>query len=115
MSQDVRLPADAQGAAASKLESRDGLTRPESGERDRGRLPPLERLTARQREVYDWIKAHIAQRCYPPTVREIAEHFEWASTRAVIDHLARLEKKGVIRRVPRTARGIVLVGNGHGA
>jgi len=66
-------------------------------------------LTARQRSVYAFIAKAMRERGYPPTVREIGEHFKMKSTGSVRDHLAALERKGCIRRVPNTSRGIELL------
>jgi len=51
-------------------------------------------LTARQREILEFIQAFRAKEGYPPTVREIAGHFR-IDYRAAIDHLRALERKGV--------------------
>jgi repressor LexA len=54
-------------------------------------------LTPRQREVLDFIRNFSAKEGYPPTVREIAGHFQ-IDYRAAIDHLRALEKKGSLTR-----------------
>lgn len=51
----------------------------------------------------------MARQGRPPSVREIARHFGMASPRAASDHLAALERKGYLRRSPRTARGLELL------
>jgi len=61
-------------------------------------------LTARQREILDFIQAFRAKEGYPPTVREIAGHFR-IDYRAAIDHLRALEKKGSLTRSSKS-RGI---------
>jgi repressor LexA len=66
-------------------------------------------ITARQRAVYRFIVETVTQRGYPPTVREIGEHFDMRSTGSVRDHLSALERKGFIRRAANTSRGIELV------
>jgi repressor LexA len=55
-------------------------------------------LTDRQREVLDYIIEAMREQGYPPTVREIAEHFNMASGFGVQRHLEALQKKGFIRR-----------------
>lgn len=55
-------------------------------------------LTDRQSAVLVFIRAQIASRCKPPTVREIMTHFGWASPNAAASHLGALERKGFIRR-----------------
>ena len=66
-------------------------------------------LTARQKAVYAFITETLRERGYPPTVREIGEYFNMKSTGSVRDHLGALEKKGFIRRIANTSRGIELV------
>ena len=66
-------------------------------------------LTERQQSVYRFIVDTLHLRGYPPTVREIGDHFDMKSTGSVRDHLAALEKKGFIRREANTSRGIELV------
>jgi repressor LexA len=55
-------------------------------------------LTDRQREVLDFIVETLTERGYPPTVREIAQHFNMASGFGVQRHLETLQKKGYLRR-----------------
>ncbi|HEY8144070.1 MAG TPA: transcriptional repressor LexA [Kofleriaceae bacterium] len=57
-----------------------------------------ERLTQRQRDILDFISTSIDSRGYPPTLREIGEHFGIQSTNGVNDHLKALEKKGFLAR-----------------
>jgi len=63
-------------------------------------------LTERQREILDFISASIADRGYPPTLREIGEHFGIRSTNGVNDHLKALEKKGHLRREDLKSRAM---------
>ena len=72
---------------------------------------PLERLTKRQRAVYDFIYDKIHNRGYGPTVREIGTKFGINSPNGVMCHLKALEKKGLIRRTPKESRAIELIGN----
>src|SRR5262249_14209250 len=72
-------------------------------------MPDFSQLTARQREIYEFIRAKIEGRGYGPTVREIGEAFEIASPNGVMCHLNALVKKGLITRDPRHARAIQLV------
>lgn len=65
--------------------------------------------TPRQAQVLRYIVAHIVHKGYPPTVREIVLHLGVTSTNGVNDHLVALERKGYIRRDPRTARGICVL------
>ena len=63
-------------------------------------------LTDRQQQILDFISTSIAERGYPPTLREIGEHFGIRSTNGVNDHLKALEKKGVLRREDLKSRAM---------
>ncbi len=65
-------------------------------------------LTARQREVLDFIREMTENKGLPPTIREIGEKFKIASTNGVRAILSALSKKGYIRRKPLVSRGIEL-------
>ena len=67
----------------------------------------LEKLTKRQRAVYDFIRDRL-KNGYAPTVREIGEQFQINSPNGVMCHLKALEKKGLIRRSPHKSRAIEL-------
>jgi repressor LexA len=71
-------------------------------------MADFSRLTARQREIYDFIRTKIESRGYGPTVREIGEAFDIRSPNGVMCHLKALETKGLIHRDPRHARAIQL-------
>ena len=66
------------------------------------------KLTDRQREIYGFIAETIRAKGLPPTIREVMDAFEIASTNGVRTTLAALEKKGYIRRRPMLSRGIEL-------
>lgn len=68
----------------------------------------FDRLTPRQKQIFDFIQDKIENRGYGPTVREIGEHFEIASPNGVMCHLKALEKKGIIHREPGMSRAIQL-------
>lgn len=74
-----------------------------------------EALTQRQRDILDFITASIVERGFPPTLREIGEHFKIRSTNGVNDHLKALEKKGHLRREDLKSRAMrpVLPGGGE--
>jgi repressor LexA len=63
-------------------------------------------LTQRQRDILDFISASIMERGFPPTLREIGEHFHIRSTNGVNDHLKALEKKGHLRREDLKSRAM---------
>ena len=60
-------------------------------------------LTARQKEIYDFLLKTIREKGYAPSIPEIGAKFKIASTNGVSDHLKALEKKGYIRRVGKRA------------
>ncbi len=62
-------------------------------------------LTRRQREILGYIIESIRDLGYPPTIAEIGQRFDIASTNGVNDHLRALQKKGYIVRSSK-ARGI---------
>ena len=64
------------------------------------------RLSAKQKQILDYIKEDILKKGYPPTVREICETVGLRSTSSVHAHLSTLEKNGFIRRDPTKPRAI---------
>ena len=66
-------------------------------------------LTARQREIYEFITEYVDGHGYPPTVREIGEKVGLASPSTVHAHLANLERAGYLRRDPTKPRALELV------
>lgn len=53
-------------------------------------------LTPTQSRVLDYIATHIVERQRPPTRKDIAQHFEWASANAAEEVMQALERKGHI-------------------
>ncbi|ERI07546.1 repressor LexA [Aneurinibacillus aneurinilyticus ATCC 12856] len=75
----------------------------------------MKKLSSRQLAILDYIKKEVKDKGYPPSVREIGEAVGLASSSTVHGHLARLEKKGLIRRDPTKPRAIeILDGNRAG-
>jgi len=66
-------------------------------------------LTARQAQVFKFIKRFQAKHGYPPTRAEIAKQFQFKSPNAVTDHLKAIERSGWIKIVPLVSRGIKIV------
>ncbi len=66
-------------------------------------------LTKRQQEIFDFIKRYSARYGYPPTVRDIGKAVGLASSSTVHQHLANLEKIGILRRDPTKPRAIELL------
>ena len=63
-------------------------------------------ITAKQKEILEYIKEEILKRGYPPAVREICEAVNLKSTSSVHSHLETLEKNGYIRRDPTKPRAL---------
>ena len=68
----------------------------------------MEQLSAKQARVLDFIKEHLRQAGYPPTVREIAAKFGLAGPNSAKKFLDILERKGFIRRRAGCSRAIEL-------
>ena len=66
-------------------------------------------LSPRQQTIVDYIRAHVRQHGYPPSVREIGEAVGLRSSSTVHGHLARLEARGYLRRDPSKPRTIELL------
>src|SRR5437016_11466882 len=56
--------------------------------------------------VLDYIKQSIADRGYPPTLREIGARMGIRSTNGVNDHLRALERKGYLTREDMKSRAL---------
>ena len=64
--------------------------------------------TERQQEVLDFISHYLLTHTYPPTIREVADHFK-ISIKGASDHLGALKKKGLLKQGDRKSRTIELV------
>ena len=67
------------------------------------------KISTKQHEILEYLKAQIISRGYPPAVREICEAVHLKSTSSVHSHLETLEKNGYIRRDPSKPRAIEVV------
>ncbi len=67
------------------------------------------KITNKQKEILEFIKAEILRKGYPPSVREICEAVSLKSTSSVHSHLETLEKNGYIRRDPTKPRAIEIM------
>ena len=67
------------------------------------------KISSKQREILEYIKAEILNKGYPPAVREICEAVKLKSTSSVHAHLETLEKNGYIRRDPTKPRAIEIL------
>ena len=65
-------------------------------------------LPERQQKSLDFIKEYIADKGYPPTIREIGDAIDVSSTSLVSYYLNRLEERGFITRESSSSRAIRL-------
>src|SRR5512132_3769091 len=72
-----------------------------------------EPLTERQEKILSFIKKSIQDQGYPPTIREIGEHFGIRSTNGVNDHLKALERKGYLMRGELKSRALSVIDGGR--
>jgi repressor LexA len=66
------------------------------------------RLTARQQQILDWIRAHLESNGMPPTRAEIAAGLGFSTPSSAEDHLQALARKGAIEMIPGASRGLRL-------
>lgn len=66
-------------------------------------------LTERQEQVLEYIRATVASRGYPPSVREIGDAVGLNSPSTVHSHLNSLVEAGAIKRDPSKPRAIMVV------
>jgi repressor LexA len=66
-------------------------------------------LTDKQERILNFIVEYVNDKGYPPSIREIGNHFEISSLRGVTVHLDALERKGYIKRAS-TSRSITVIG-----
>jgi repressor LexA len=66
-------------------------------------------VTARQRQVYEFISRYIEVNKQPPTIAEIGKQFKMSSSASVHSILQTLEQEGLIRRIPHVSRGIEII------
>jgi repressor LexA len=67
-------------------------------------------ISTRQREILELIRGTVADRGYPPSVREIGEAVGLSSPSTVHSHLSALVKAGYLRRDPSKPRAIEVIG-----
>jgi repressor LexA len=73
--------------------------------------PPRKALTAKQDSILTAIQASIAQRGYPPSMREIGDAVGLKSLSSVTHQLNQLELAGRIRRDPNRPRALEVLGD----
>jgi hypothetical protein len=69
----------------------------------------METLTRRQTEILDMLRLSVADRGYPPTIREIGDAVGLASTGSVAHQLRELERKGWILRDSSSPRTLTII------
>jgi len=67
----------------------------------------------RKQKILECIAHAVADRGYPPSVREIADSVGLASTSAVHHHLLALEREGLLERGTHSSRALRLTGRGQ--
>lgn len=65
-------------------------------------------ITARQRDVLDWIAGYIDTHGYSPSIHEIGHHFGWTNN-GVKCHIDALRRKGWVTWVDGRARTLRIV------
>lgn len=80
-----------------------------------GAVNPTDPLTDRQRRILSVIRESVAERGYPPSIREIGQAAGLASSSSVAHQLRSLEQKGYLRRDPNRPRALVVVTDGEDA
>lgn len=71
------------------------------------------KLTKRQKSILDYILKFSEINNYPPTLKEIAEHFN-LTIGTIQDHIYALQRKRFLEKRPDTARGLKVVKSGTG-
>jgi repressor LexA len=66
-------------------------------------------ISDRQRQVLEYIRTTVANRGYPPSVREIGDALGLSSPSTVHSHLSSLAKAGLIRKDPSKPRAIEIL------
>ncbi len=79
-----------------------------------GARPTPGPLTERQQQILDMIRETVAQRGYPPTVREIGDSVGLRSPSSVHAQLANLERSGHLRRDATKPRAMEILGEHRG-
>lgn len=67
------------------------------------------KINQKQSEILGFIKAHLLEKGYPPSVREMCSAVNLKSTSSVHSHLESLEANGYIRRDPSKPRAIEII------
>src|SRR5262249_40868086 len=62
-----------------------------------------------QKQVLDFVSAHIHRHGVAPTLHDIGRHLKLSSVATVHAHLRKLEEKGAIRRLAHQSRALAVV------
>lgn len=73
----------------------------------------MEKLTKKQKRIFEFIEKHTIDNSFPPTYKEICEKFKY-SIGTVQDYVAALVKKGYLEKKKDLARGFKLVKKSDG-
>jgi repressor LexA len=65
-------------------------------------------LTARQRQILEWMRGYIEANGMPPTRAEIAKGLGFSTPSSAEDHLQALARKGALELLPGASRGVRL-------
>jgi repressor LexA len=68
--------------------------------------PMHKELTEKQRTILEFLKDFLKDRGYPPSLRDICEHFGIKGPKNARKHLEAIERKGFIKRSPNISRAI---------
>lgn len=71
-------------------------------------------LSPRQRQVLEFVRQFVAERGYPPTVRDVVRGCSLSSTSVADYNLRQLSNQGYFKRYPEISRGIELPGAARG-
>jgi repressor LexA len=63
----------------------------------------MKELTERQKDVLSFIAEYLKINSYPPTIREIADHYS-ISVKGAHDHITALRKKGFLKQIDKRPR-----------
>jgi repressor LexA len=70
----------------------------------------MEVLKKREQQILDYMKEELRLKGYPPTVREICTALDIKSTSTAHNDLARLARKGYIKKDPSKPRALMMTG-----
>ena len=65
----------------------------------------MKEITDRQKQVLTFISEFTEENSYPPTIRDISDHFS-ITLRAVQDHISALQKKGYLSQSEKRSRSV---------